>query len=131
MRPKIGTIEKWLVFAALGATAAMAVVASFYSSATPELAAVRAVRKAVGPEAHSIRVAGRYRFEDVDGSTPFNVQIACGSLVLRDETRPFAVLVSSGSGRSVTFVADEVAIHPGSNRALLSREAELLGACDG
>lgn len=101
-----------------------------YSRGTPDLAAIRAVEEAVGPDGSAIRVSGRYQFEDVNGSVPLGIQLACGSLTQDGERRAFAALIDR-RGRSATFNAVELAIQPPNGRPLLTREAQLLGACRG
>ncbi len=120
-----------LTTAALLAIGAIAVFGSLINSATPDLAAIRAVRHAVGDEAGAIRVSGRYQFEDVDGSSSFMLQLACGTVVQHGEKRNFAVLVRKADGKSPSYAGEEIAISPGAERPQLARETQLLGACLG
>ena len=101
-----------------------------YSRATPDLAAIRAVEEASGPGAEAIRVIGRYQFEDIDGSAPWNIQLVCGSVIQHGEKKLFAALINH-RGRSTTFDAVELVIEPPTGRPRLPREAQLLGACRG
>lgn len=119
---------KWFVFSALALVAVLMIVASQLSSATPSLAAVRAIRHAVGPATGAIRVSGRYRFEEVDGSSSPYIQLVCGTVTPNDRPRRFGVLVGRLGN---VYAADELVIEPPRGRTLLAREAQLLNACAG
>ncbi|CAN7270432.1 hypothetical protein [Brevundimonas sp. LjRoot202] len=124
--------EKWLAIVGLLFAGGLAVFASFYNSNTPDVATIRAIRHAAGPEAGPIRVAGRYRFEEADGLSSSDIQLACGTVILLDESRSFAVLVrTAGPRRAKRYVAEELALEPSEEEAPTTREAQLLGACEG
>ena len=125
------THQKWLVYAALLTICFAVIFASFFTAATPDLAAIRAVKQAVGPEAGAIRVSGRYQFEDIDGAVSSDLQLACGTVVQQQEARSFAVLVRRTGGNRAVYIAEELAIMPGGVRTPLPRETQLLGACEG
>ena len=130
--PQLSSRQKWLGIVGLLAAGALTVFGSFYNSNTPDVAAIRAIKQAAGPEAGPVRVTGRYRFVDSDGSSSGRIQLACGTILVRGESRSFAVLVGKAPPRRARrYVTEEFALEPSGHRASTTREAELLGACSG
>ena len=123
--------EKVLLIFVLISVGGLMLLASLYNSATPDLAAIRAVEQAIGADGRAVQVSGRYRFQEIDGSFATAIQLACGSVLVDREPRSFAALVRRRGGRQPRFTVDELAVQPPESRPLLNREAQLLGACQG
>lgn len=121
--------QRWLVYAALVGVGVLFVLSGLLTNRTPDLAAIRAVEAAVGSNDASVRVSGRYIFTDVDGSSPYGVQLACGTVVVGGQERRLAALVRNEGRRAELFAVDELAIEQPSSQSLLVREVQLLGAC--